>query len=67
MTTDYTPSIHDQLVATADDSANHVALLKILERKGVIDKEDLKAYCIERGTAKVHVVVLASVLALARS
>lgn len=58
--------IQQKLVAHADDPANHQALLRLLERKGVIQtEEDWAYYHTERKAASEHIVRLGSVLSLA--
>lgn len=51
-------SIQQKLVASADDAANHTALLKLLERKGLLDPADLEFYYQERIKAKEHLVLM---------
>jgi hypothetical protein len=57
--------VGDQMQAHADDPANHVALIKTLQKFGILDDQMVAHYTMERPVAKQHVVALSGLTAIA--
>ena len=55
----------EQVVASTDDPASHLALIKVLQHKGVLTPEDMEMYYQQRIMAIKHITVISSVMALA--
>jgi hypothetical protein len=54
-----------QMVAAADDAANHTALLKLLQHKGIIQAEDFDFYWTQRTCALAHHIAMTMGLVVA--
>jgi len=58
-------NIQQKMIAHADVPASHQAMLKLLVKKGLITREDLKNYFSERKIALEHLAAIGSTLTLA--
>lgn len=57
--------IADRMMAHADDPANHFALIKTLQKFGILNDQMVSHYTIERPVAKQHVIALSGLTAIA--